>query len=204
MFHFPLAAHAVYRGFAGLHRPIVSLFWPLNCRKFTTSAESAQGGLGKKLKKNFGADERAFCRAFCRGKSPLCPCTGRRRASGEPVVRARRRARQNRLRAALRARPRADERLPGHWGRLPGHRHAAKMAAVHRDAAFQWLGRPRGVPLGVGGPPARDCIFWRAVPAAGASRAKRPSACSGHRPAASYFLSLRPRAKSGGKQGNRQ
>ena len=43
-------------------------------------------------------------------------------------------------------------------GRLPGHRHAAKMAAVHRDAAFQWLGRPKGVPLEVGGPPAGDFI----------------------------------------------
>ena len=43
-------------------------------------------------------------------------------------------------------------------GRLPGHRHAAKMAAVHRDAAFQWLGRPQGVPLEVGGPPAGDFI----------------------------------------------
>ena len=63
-----------------------------------------------------------FARAFCRGKSPLCPCTGRRRAKGGPVVRARGRARQNRLRAALRARPRAG----------------------------RWLGRPQGISLGGG------------------------------------------------------
>jgi hypothetical protein len=54
MFRFPLAAHAVYRVFSSLHKPIVNLFWPLNCRKFTTSAESAQGGFEKKLKKFSG------------------------------------------------------------------------------------------------------------------------------------------------------
>ena len=119
MFRFPLAAHAVYRGFSKHHRPFVDLICPLNCRKFTTLAESAQGGFEKKLKKIFGPMGGPFAGAFCRGKSPLCPCTGRRRASGGPLVRAQGRARQNRLRARRRARPRAG----------------------------QWLGRPQGISL---------------------------------------------------------
>ena len=72
-------------------------------------------------------------------------------------MRARRRARQN---GSARAEGEVKGGRAAAWplGRLPGHRHAAKMAAVHRDAAFQWLGRPQGVPLEVGGPPAGDFI----------------------------------------------
>ena len=121
---FPLAAHAVYRGFSKHHRPFVDLICPLNCRKFITSAESAQGGFEKKLKKIFQPVGRAFCRAFCRGGE------AEGEASGGPVVRAQGRARQNRLRARRRARPRAGQWLGRPQGiSLEGGR--TKMAALY-------------------------------------------------------------------------
>ena len=127
------------RGLSGVRRssqahrePILAFELP---QVYHIGRECARGFV-KKSEKNFEAGGRAFCWGFCRSKSPLCPCTGRGRATGGPLVRARRRARQNGLRAALRARPRAG----------------------------QWLDSPRGVPLEVGGQPARSATgSWRAA-----------------------------------------
>ena len=96
MFRFPLAAHAVYRGFSKHHRPFVDLICPLNCRKFTTLAESAQGGFEKKVEKILGPEGGPFAGPFAGVKALCAPARAEGEASGEPVVRARGRALQNR------------------------------------------------------------------------------------------------------------